>query len=174
MEKNGYALAAWTENGQLRMVPSLVNEAAIPYRKKIDRLANDWNVDRTDAQEIGWLLAQSHAHEEYALFLLRVGCAKEAYEEYSNAAQVCLYCSDRLWLQGTRGDFPVLPLYHRFHAMHRKAWELTRNDPSLQFQYENGGLKGLYLWMTIDERDDDAEFEQILEYKRAWRFGRTA
>jgi hypothetical protein len=167
-----YTLAAWTENGQIRMVPSLVNELSVPYREKIERLDEKWNVDRSKDEEVGWILARSRAHEEFARFLLRVGYPKEAFEEYGNAAQVCLLCSDRLWLQGPRGDFPVLPLYHRFHAMHRKAWLLTRENPVLKSRYEGGELKGLYLWMTIDEREWDEEFDQALETLKVWRFGR--
>ena len=105
MANKKYALAAWTEHGRIHMIPSLVNELSVPYREKIERLESQWNVDRTDGQEIGWILAKSRSHEEFARFLLRVGYPKEAYTEYKNAATVCLCCSDRLWRQGCcRGD----------------------------------------------------------------------
>lgn len=173
MANKKYALAAWTEGGRIRMIPSLVNELSVPYREKIERLDGQWNVDRTDGQEIGWILAKSRAHEDFARFLLRVGYPKEAFIEYENAAKVCLYCSDRLWLQGVRGDFPALPLYHRFLAMHRQCLRLTEGNPVLQGCYQQGELKGLYEWMTIDERDDEVELEKIIEYRKAWRFGRA-
>ncbi len=173
MANKKYALAAWTENGRIRMVPSLVNELSAPYREKIERLDGEWDVDRTEDEEVGWILARSRAHEEFARFLLRVGYPREAFVEYGNAAQVCLLCSDRLWLQGPRGDFPVLPLYHRFHAMHRKVWLLTRESPVLKSRYECGELKGLYLWMTLDERDWNEEFDAAIECRKAWRFGRS-
>lgn len=174
MANKKYVLAVWTEKGQLRMIPSLVNELSVPYREKIEYLEGQWNVDRTKDQEIAWILAKSRAHEEFARFLLRVGYPKEAYIEYENAAKVCLYCSDWLWLQGVRGDFPVLPLYHRFHSMHAQCVKLTEGNPVLKGTYEQGELKGLYLWMTIDEREWDEEFDATIEYRKAWRFGKGA
>ena len=174
MANKKYALAAWTENGQIRMIPSLVNELSVPYREKIEHLEGQWNVDRNEGEEIGYILAKSRAHEAFARFLLRVGYPKEAYLEYENAAKVCLYCSDNLWLQGVSGDFPVLPLYHRFLAMHRQCVLLTEGNPVLKARYEQGELKGLYLWITIDERETDEEFDRAFEIRRAWRFGRRA
>lgn len=174
MANKKYALAAWTEGGRIRMIPSLVNELSVPYREKIERLDGQWDVDRTDSQEIGWILTRSRAHEDFARFLLRVGYPKEAYIEYENAAKVCTLCSDRLWLQGCRGDFPVLPLYHRFMAKHRQCVRLADDSPVLKGVYEEGELKGLYLWLTIDERDWDEEFEAAMECRKVWRFGRRA
>ena len=172
MANKKYALAAWTEHGRIHMIPSLVNELSVPYREKIERLESQWNVDRTDGQEIGWILAKSRSHEEFARFLLRVGYPKEAYTEYKNAATVCLCCSDRLWRQGCRGDFPTLPLYYRFLAMHRQCLRLTETNPVLKGRYEASEFKELYLWVTIDDRESDAEFDAAFESRRAWRFGR--
>ena len=132
MANKKYTLAAWTENGQVRMIPSLVNELSVPYREKIERLKGLW---QEVENEVGWLLAQSRAHEEFARFLLRVGYPNEAYVEFENAAKVCLYCSDSLWLQGARGEFPTLPLYYRFLAMHRQCVLLTKESPVLKNCY---------------------------------------
>ena len=60
--------------------------------------------------EVGWLLARSRSWEEYARFFLNLGYVKQAYQCYENAAEVCTYCSDRLWPQGESCDFPTLPL----------------------------------------------------------------
>lgn len=171
MANKKYALAAWTENGQVRMIPSLVNELSVPYRDKIERLDGLW---RDVEDETGWILARSRAHEEFARFLLRVGYPKEAYIEYENAAKVCLYCSDELWLQGTSGDFPVLPLYHRFLAMHRRCLSLAEGNPYLKGCYDQGELKTLYLWISTDDRETEAEFDKAFETLRAWRFGHSA
>lgn len=171
MANKKYTLAAWTENGQVRMIPSLVNELSVPYREKIERLKGLW---QEVENEVGWLLAQSRAHEEFARFLLRVGYPNEAYVEFENAAKVCLYCSDSLWLQGVRGDFPTLPLYYRFLAMHRQCLQLTKESPILKNCYEEGELKGLYLWLTIDDREWDEEFDRCIESRKAWRFGKVS
>jgi hypothetical protein len=165
-----YALAAWTERGEVRMVPSLVYEAARPYRERIEKLEARYE-DYED--EVGWLLSLSRAHEAYARFFLRVGLPREAYFEYSKAATVCAWCSDSLWLQGVSCDFPTLPLLHRFLAMHRECVRLARKDQCLALVYEDSELEGMYLSFTRDDRETDEEFEKVLDYMRAWRFGKT-
>ena len=42
MSSKNYTLVAWTENGEVRMVPSLVNVAAEPYKDRIARLEARW------------------------------------------------------------------------------------------------------------------------------------
>ena len=42
------------------MIPSLINEISVPYREKIARIEAQWE---TVDNEIGWLIAQSKAHE---------------------------------------------------------------------------------------------------------------
>ena len=125
MSNKKYALVAWIEKGELRMVPSLVNIASEPYRERIEQLEARWE-DVED--EMGWLLSRSRAHERFARFLLSVGYQREAYEEYKNAAMVCAYCSDELWLQGESCDFPALPLLYRFLSMHRQCIMLALKD----------------------------------------------
>lgn len=60
------------------MIPSLINEISVPYREKIARSEAQWE---TVDNEIGWLIAQSKAHEEF-----------------KDAAEICSLCSDELWL----------------------------------------------------------------------------
>ena len=140
-----YTLAAWTENGEVRMIPSLINEMSVPYREKIERIEAQWE---TVENEIGWLLARSRAHEDFARFLLRVGHPREAYEEFKNAAEVCTLCSDELWLQGDTCDFPALPLFRRFLAMHRQCMLLVRNDRYLQGRYLGSQFDSRY-WSSM-------------------------
>ena len=171
MPNKKYTLVAWTEKGEVRMIPSLVNELSAPYREKIESIEAKW---QEVENEVGWLIAQSKAHEQFAQFLLRSGYPKEAFIEYSNAAEVCSFCSDRFLRQGVRGDFPTLPLLHRFLAMHRECMRLIKKVPSLKLRYEGSQLESLYLWFTLDERDWDEEFEEAQETRRAWRFGRAS
>ena len=42
MSSKNYTLVAWTESGKLRMVPSLVNIAAEPYKETIARLEDHY------------------------------------------------------------------------------------------------------------------------------------
>lgn len=169
MQNKKYTLVAWTEKGELHMVPSLVNEVSLPYREKIARLENQGWED-----EIGWLLALSNAHEKLALFFLSVGYPVEAYIEYKNAAMVCSYCSDHLWLQGVSCDFPALPLLYRFLSMHWKARDLARKHPVAWGMYRDSELERSYLFFTRDDRETDREFDEAMASRKAWSFGKSA
>lgn len=169
MPSKKYTLVAWTENGQVRMVPSLVNEAAEPYRRRIARLASlDGEVD----DEIGWLITRSRAHEAFARFLLSVGHPREAFVEYSNAALVCTLCSERLWMQGDRCGFPEIHLLSRFLSMNRECIRLAREDRFLAISYERSDLRRDYLCFTRDDRDAMQEFNEVYESMKAWNFGK--
>ena len=165
-----YVLAAWTENGKVHMIPSIVNEIAAPYRERIDSLETRRHDFET---EVGWLLAKSRAHENFARFLLRVGYPKEAYVEYENAAKVCALCSDNLWLQGDNCGYPTLPLLYRFLSMHRECLRLASANPLLQKCYKGSELESLYCWFNVDTRETNQEIDETLASLRAWRFGRN-
>ena len=166
-KSNSYSLVAWTEKGQVRMIPSLVNEMKAPYEEKVARIeAQDYE------DEVGWLLSRSRSWEEYARFFLNLGYLKQAYQCYENAAEVCTYCSDRLWLQGESCDFPTLPLLYRFLSMHNRCRRLIREHPALGYEYEGSQIQHDYLVFTRDDRRTDEEFEESYESIRAWRFGR--
>ncbi len=170
MSNKKYTLVAWTEKGALRMVPSLVKIASDPFKKKVESLESQWE-DAED--EIGWLLARSRAHEEFARFLLDVGYPREAYEEYRNAAIVCNWCPDELWLQGENCDFPALPLLYRFLSMHRQCVRLALRDAFLRNRYKDSDLEERYLFFTLDDRIAEKEVTEIHETRKAWRFGKT-
>ena len=171
MQNKKYALVAWTEKGDLRMVPSLVNEAALPYLERIEELEAEYgDVD----DEIGWLLELSRAHEALARFYMSVDYPLEAYVEYKNAARVCSYCSDRLWLQGCHCEFPTLPLYYRFLAMHARCRDLARQNPRILNMYKGSDLESSYLFYTTDDRETDWEVHSCFEYLRTWRFGKES
>lgn len=42
MSSKKYTLVAWTENGEVRMVPSLIHVASKPYRDRIERVESRW------------------------------------------------------------------------------------------------------------------------------------
>ena len=168
MSNTKYTLVAWTEDGELRMVPSLVNVAAEPYRERIAHMESMWE-DVED--EIGWLLARSRAHERFARFLVSVGYPREAYQEFRNAAMVCTWCSDELWLQGESCDFPALPLLYRFLSMHRQCIRLALKDEYLRRSYKGSDLEDHYLFFTRDDRITEQELSESRESLRAWKFG---
>ena len=166
-----YTLVAWTDGGQFRMVPSLVNEAARPYKERIETLEAEWEDVR---DEVGWLLARSRAHEAFARFLLSVGYPRDAYTEFSNAAMVCAFCSDDLLVQGDSCDFPVLPLLRRFYSMHRECVRLVQEDPFLRNIYRDSTLRRHYLTFTQDDRQMEEEVDESFESMKAWRFGKVS
>ena len=148
MSNKKYTLVAWTEKGQVRMIPSLVNETSLPYREKIHRIESR----RGDREKVGLLLAQSRAHEEFARFLLRVGHPREAYVEFENAAEVCTLCPGELWNQGDDVHFPELRLFRRFLTMHEECLRLAMEDRFLRLSYEGSRLQRDYRCFTLDFR----------------------
>ena len=171
MPNKKYTLVAWTENGQVRMVPSLINDVAEPYRRRIAHLESLYEEVK---DEIGWLLTRSRAHEAFARFLLSVGHPREAFLEYSNAAIVCTLCSDRLWVEGDRCDFPEIHLLSRFLAMHRECVRLAQGDRFLAFSYEHSELRKDYLYFTRDERDVRRVLDEVRDEMKAWKFGKSS
>ena len=171
MADNHPTLIAWTDHGQLRMIPSLAEECAAPFRERIERLERDWPFAERD--EVGWLLTRSCAYEALACYYLRLGCLSQAFDAYASAAMQCGYCSDRLWLQGVHCDFPALPLLGRFHAMHARCRELAREHPSLRLRYRDSDVRHWYLAFTTDEWEDELLWREISTLARAWRFGKS-
>ena len=170
MPNKKYTLVAWTEKGQVRMVPSLINEAAEPYRRRIVHLQSIQEVK----DEIGWLLTRSRAHEAFARFLLSVGHSREAFVEYSNAAIVCTLCSDRLWIEGDRCDFPEIHLLSRFLTMHRECVRLAHEDRFLALSYEHSEVRKDFLCFTRDERDARRVLDEVWDEMKAWKFGKSS
>ena len=87
---------------------------------------------------------------------------------------VCAWCSDDLWLQGTRCDFPALPLLYRFLSMHRRCVLLACKSPLIKGMYEGSDLERHYHFFTLDDVMDDREINAELESIRAWEFGKGA
>lgn len=168
METNSksYSLVAWTEHGRVRMIPSLVNEMCEPYREKIARIET-----QKYENEISWLIARSKSWEEFARFFLNVGYAKQAYQCFENSAEVCLFGSDSLWIQGDTCYYPTMPLYYRFLSMHGRCKWLIRENPELKFEYEGSELERDYLSITHDQRESSKEFWESIESMKAWHFG---
>ncbi len=165
MPSRNYTLVAWTENGQVRMVPSLINAAAQPYKNRIAHLESLY---RKVKDEIGWLLTRSRAHEAFARFLLSVGHHREAFMEYSNAAIVCTLCSETLWIRGDRCDSPEMRLFSRFLDMHRECVLLAQKDRFLAITYEQSQLQKYFLYFTTNKQEARRELEEALEKIKAF------
>lgn len=166
MPSKKYTLVAWTEKGEVRMIPSLINDAAEPYRRRIAYLES---ISEDVEDEIGWLIAQSRAHEAFARFLLSVAHPREAYVEFSNAAIVCT----DFRVQDEDCDYPFRPLLSRFLAMHCECVKLAQKDRLLARTYEGSELQRHYCYYTRDSIEMKKEFNEIQESMRAWRFGKS-
>lgn len=171
MPNKNYTLVAWTENGEVRMIPSLVNDAAEPFRERIAHLES---LSGRVRDEVGWLLARSRAHEAFGRFLLSVGHPREAYLCFENAAEVCTFCSDENWRQGILCDVPTLPLLRRFLAMHRECVRLAKEDRFLSLSYEGSDLQKDYRSFTLDSDALMDECRKAADSDKAWRFGKAS
>lgn len=168
MVNKSYSLVAWTANGQVRMIPSLMDGMKTSYEAKIARIeAQEYDT------EVGWLIARSRSWEEYARFFLTLGQVREAYRRYVQAALVCTYCSDILWRQSETCEVPTLPLLYRFLAMHHRCRRLIQEHPALRYEYEGSRLESDYLYFTRDDERARREIRDCHERQRAWRFGKA-
>lgn len=83
MQNKTYTLVVWTVNGKVRMIPSVADEAAQPYRQEIAELEAKWGYVRNRS---GLLLALSQAHERFARALDNAGFVQESKKEFELAA----------------------------------------------------------------------------------------
>ena len=166
MPSKKYTLVAWTEKGEVRMIPSLINDAAEPYKRRITYLES---LSEDVEDEIGWLIAQSRAHEAFARFLLSVGHPREAYVEFGNAALVCT----GFRVQDEDCDSPIRALLSRFLAMHSECVKLAQKDRPIARTYEGSELQRHYFYYTRDSIEMKKELNETLDSMKAWKFGKS-
>ena len=133
-----YQLMAWTDNGQVKMVPSLVAELAKPYIRIIQEASNEpraFGINEETAQ----LLRHSRTHEALARFFLRVGYWEDAFLQYYEAAIVVTNCSDLLWADSDYGFLLHTPLRRRFWEMYDHCRRLAYDHPVIKdsIQWQN-------------------------------------
>lgn len=112
-----YQLVAWTEKGQVKMIPSLVAELAQPYLERIKAVEAEKKQWEETAQT-DQLLRLSRAYEALGQFYLRVGYRQEAYRQFEEAADLILGCStDILWKDSEWGYRLVSVLANRVREL---------------------------------------------------------
>ena len=89
-----YQLVAWTDKGQVRMIPSEVTDYIHAELEAIDRQAD--SIRYRSEQERGGILKLSQAYEKLAVGLQRLGRIEDAFEQYARAAQCCLQSKSHL------------------------------------------------------------------------------
>ena len=127
-----YQLVAWTDKGQVKMLPNVLREYAQPFINEIERLRafNEewWNPERgrLTTQDV---LALSQSYEAYGRFLLLHGKCQEAFEAFVDGARVCL--DDRFKIDSEYGYVLVGALPKRYHYMKSFCQDMLADDPEL-------------------------------------------
>lgn len=168
-----YQLVAWTDKGQVKMLPELLREYAQPYLDRIESLRafydEGWDdgLGRLTEQDV---IALSGSYEAYGRFLLQHGKRQEAFEAFVEGALVCL--DDRFKIDSEYGYVLVGALPKRFHYAKSFCQDLIDENPELE------RLPG---WERLFERfkQFEAPFaeermiaRQAFRANRAFQFGR--
>ena len=168
-----YQLVAWTDRGQVKLLPELLREYAQPYIERIESLKAYYDEGWDD--ELGRLteqdvIALSRSYEAYGRFLRLHGKCQEAFEAFVNAASVCL--DDRFKIDSEYGYVLVGVLPKRFHAAESLCLDLIEENPA---------LTRLPKWQRLQERFRELEapfaaerrmIRRELHANRAFNFGR--
>lgn len=163
-------LVAWTDKGQVRMIPSLVSEMVQPYVETIEKLEK---MSRNDEEEVLIILRLSRAYEALGDFFLRIGYWRDAFPQFVKAALTCVPSSDSCWLDCEDGYLLLRPLRNRFLSMHDRCLSMLKNRPSLQESIWREDLDKGFEKVTHMERTWSEELNAGLETIRAWSFGES-
>ena len=166
-----YQLMAWTDKGQVKMVPSLVAELAEPYVQRIQDLEDEPRAHGEDA-ETEQLIRRSRAHEALARFFMRVGYWEDAFLQFADAALLITNCSDDRWNDAEVGFLLHTPLEHRFLAMYNRCRDLAEEHPAIKGSEQWQKLRHDWDMVTDVHRIWSAEFREVSRSARAWKFGK--
>lgn len=166
-----YQLMAWTEKGQVKMIPSLVAELAEPFVQRIQAVEEEPRA-RGEEEETEQLIRHSRAHEALGRFFLRVGYWEDAFLQFAEAAMTVTYCSDELWNDAEVGFLLHTPLEHRFLAMYNRCREMADEHPGIKGSVQWQTLLNQWRRVTDVHRIWSAEFREVTQSARAWRFGK--
>lgn len=163
-------LVAWTQNGQVKMIPSLVADMAEPYVQRIQDIREEPRA-RGEEAETQQLLRLSRAHETLARFFMRVGYWEDAFLQYTEAALTVTNGSDELWNDAEVGFLLHTPLEHRFLAMFNSCRQIAEEHPAIKGSVQWQRL--LHKWQVVTDvhRKWSAERREITQIARAWKFG---
>ena len=135
---NSYQLVAWTEKGQVRMIPSEVASHLHAELSEIDRLVE--RIRYQTPHERGDIFRVSQAYEKLAVRLQDMGLIEDAFVQLAQAAKCCLLSSE--WAETEWGDVLCRPLQGRFFAMFCACKEMARKYPRLKYAWAESGLQG--------------------------------
>ena len=168
-----YQLVAWTDKGQVKMLPNLLREFLQPFIDQIERqlafYQEGW------AQDYGRLTEQdvvslSRSFESYGRFLHLHGKRQDAFEAFVDGARVCL--DSRFEVDSEYGYVLVGVLRKRYHYMKSFCLDILEEDSSLSRLPKWQKLQEKYNQLDApfaEERDKD---RQEFQANRAFYFGR--
>ena len=175
---NSYQLVAWTDKGQIRMLPSEINAFLHEELDKIDRMSD--RIRYKTHHEVYDLLEVSSAYEKLAHQLLDLGQTEDAFLQLSQAALCCTAASWYNWKDTEWGEMLCKPLRGRFFAMFCTCKDLVRKYPRLRFTWEQSGLQSAcdhitYAYRTFENAWNDlyGDFREACAYSKALQFGKN-
>jgi hypothetical protein len=168
-----YQLVAWTDKGQVKMLPNVLREYEQPYLEQIERLQafyeEWWNPEhgRLTTQDV---IALSRSYEAYGRFLLLHGKRQDAFEAFVNGARVCL--DDRFKIDSEYGYVLVGPLPKRYHYVKSFCLDLLDENPELARLPKWKNM--LEKFRKLDEPFAEERRKDLQEFRtnRAFYFGR--
>ena len=172
-----YQLVAWTENGQVKMIPSEIVSFLHEELDNINRLSD--RIRYKTNHEVHDLLQVSAAYEKLGLQLLVLGQIEDAFIQFTQAA-LCCTASGNNWRETEWGPVLEKPLRGRFFAMFCQCKDLVRKYPKLRFAWEESGLQGECNYITYADRCFEIEWDgqsgdsrEASAYSKALQFGKN-
>ena len=123
-------LVAWTENGRVRMLPSLVRQLAQPYIEQIEDIESLRPFHFRDQPK--YLIELSRAYENLGVYYERVGYIRDAFDAYVAAAIEVTDVDDFWWCDCDEGFVLSMPFRGRFFTMYGQCRRLLRKHPALR------------------------------------------
>jgi hypothetical protein len=169
MKNRTRQLVAWTENGRVRMIPSLVEQFSQPFIARIEDLESRRPHDFREQPQ--YLMELSRAYEALGCYYERLGHTREAFDAYVAAAVEVTRVDDFWWCNCDEGDVLSKPFWGRFFAMYSQCRRLFRQHAVLKDTASYEKLQHEYQYVSAVIDSWDAEFDAAMEISRAWRFG---
>lgn len=173
---NSYQLVAWTDKGQVRMIPSEVTAYLHAEMDAIDRMAD--KIRYRSVYERGDIFRVSQAYEKLAARMIDLGRTEDAFELYVQAAQCCISSTE--WKDTEWGEILCKPLRGRFFAMYCECKELVRKYPHLKYNWNDSGLRSSLNSVTyafdcfeIEWNAGSGDPKEAQAYSRALNFGKN-
>jgi hypothetical protein len=168
-----YQLVAWTDKGQVKMLPHVLREYAQPFIDPIERrrafYLEGWSEEfgRLAAQDV---IALSRSYEAYGRFLLLHGKRQEAFEAFVDGACVCL--DDRFKIDSEYGYVLVGALPKRYHYMKSFCLDLLEENPELARLPEWQNMLEKFRKLDAPFAEERRKDLQAFRANRAFSFGR--